>query len=412
MHDGLAAERSSFFPQPAPRAPASRRRVSSVRLVTALAIMLLLVASPPARAQGGILAQGVIDAEMWKTDSMSVLLARNGGRPGAMARLGFWAAVEPWRDVVVFGQLSAETGPGRREEGSEIYVTQYGTRWSPSDAFVVEAGKMSHVVGTFSSRHLSFRNPLIGAPDGYSLVYPFGVKVSGSASVFDWRIAALSKPLTHEGYTVDPSPAVRPAIGAGITPFTGFRLGASATVGPYLTRDLAPTLLAGRSWRSYQQRLVAADMQLSRGYFESFAELAHGSYDVPGGERKAGLTWYVETKYTFTPRLYGAVRVERNDYPYIMPLNDAVWIADKSDFTDVEAGAGVRLTSSTLLKLSVRADHWVPNPNPFAPQSSGRALAVQLSRTFDVMEMARPLRLRDASATPGFRTSARSAGTR
>ena len=346
-------------------------------------------AAASAHAQGGILVQGVLDVEAWKTDSMSTLLARNGGKPGAMGRIGLWAAVEPWRDVVMFGQLSAETGPARYEEGGELYVTQYGTRWSPNDAFVLEAGKMTHVVGTFSSRHLSFRNPLVGSPDGYALVYPFGVKVSGSASILDWRAAVLSKPLTHEDYTVEPSHAPRPAVGAGITPFVGFRLGASATVGPYLNRDLAPTLLAGRGWRSYRQRLVAADLQLSRGYFEAFAELAHGSYDVPGGEPIAGLTWYVESKYTFTPRFFAAVRVERNDYPYIMPYNDFGWIADKSDFTDVEMGVGVRLTASTLAKLSLRADHWVPNPNPFAPQSSGRAVAFQLSQTFDLVELAR-----------------------
>jgi hypothetical protein len=350
--------------------------------------LLAMLAPLPARAQGGILFQGVLDAEVWKTDSLSSLLARNGGRPGAMGRVGLWAAAEPWRDVVMFGQLSAETGPGRHEEGSELYVTQYGTRWSPSDAFMLEAGKMTHVVGTFSSRWLSFRNPLVGMPDGYSLVYPFGVKLSGATSVVDWRVAVLSKPLTHEDYTVAPSHAPRPAAGVGITPFTGFRLGASATVGPYLDRNLAPTLFAGRDWRSYHQRLLAADLQLSRGYFEAFAELAHGKYDVPGAEPVAGLTWYVETKYTFTPRLYAAVRVERNDYPYVMPYDDVTWIAQKSDFTDVEAGAGFRLTSSTLLKLSVRADHWVPNPNPFAPQTSGRALAMQLSQTFDLVDLA------------------------
>lgn len=349
----------------------------------------MVCSASPVRAQGGVLVQGVVDAELWKTDSLSVLLARNGGRPGAIGRLGLWAAAEPWRDLVVFGQLSAETGPARHEAGSELHVTQYGTRWSPSDAFVLEVGKTTHVVGAFSSRYLSFRNPLVGMPDGYSLVYPFGVKLTGSTATFDWRAAMLSKPLTHEGYTVQPSDALRPAIGGGITPFTGFRVGMSATVGPYLNRDLAPTLLAGRGWRSYRQRLVAADVQLSRGYFESFGELAHGSYDVPGGEPLAGLTWYVETKYTFTPRVYGALRVERNDYPFIMPVNDVSWIASKSDFTDVEVGGGFRVTSSTLVKLSVRADHWVPNPNPFAPQSSGRALAMQISQGFDLLEMAR-----------------------
>jgi hypothetical protein len=363
------------------------------RLMKRVALPLAFAAaSHPVHAQGGFLAQGVVDAELWKTDSMSALLARNGGRVGTLGRVGLWAAAEPMRDLVMFGQIYVEGGAARHEAGTELYVNQAGIRWSPRDAFVLEAGQLTHIVGTFSSRYLSFRNPLVGAPDGYSLVYPLGVKVTGSASMFDWRAGLLSKPLTNEDYTVEPSHAPRPAIGGGITPFTGFRLGASATVGPYLSHELAPGLLAGRDWRDYRQRIVAADLQLSRGYFEGFAELAHGRYDVPGAESLAGFAWYVETKYTFTPRLFGAVRVERNDYPYIMPFNDFAWIANKSDFTDVEVGAGFRLTSSTLAKLSVRADHWVPNPNPFAPQTSGRALAFQLSQTFDVMELARQRR--------------------
>ena len=354
-------------------------------------IAALAITTFPAsvRAQGGVMLQGVIESELWKTDSASQLLARNNGRLGGAGRVNLWAAAEPRRDIVLFGQVQAETGPGRGEPGSEVYVTQYGARWSPADAFVLEAGKMSHVVGVFSMRHLSFRNPLVGAPDGYSLVYPMGVKVSGSASIFDYRAAILNKPVWHEGYTPDPSSAPRPAVGAGVTPFTGFRLGASATVGPYLGTDLAPTLFAGQDWKRFRQHVLAADMQLSRGYFEANVELAHATYEVPGrADAIPGLTWYVETKYTFTPRFYLASRVERNDYPFIAPFNDFVWIADRSDFTDVEAGAGFRITSSTLLKASVRADHWVANPNPFAPQASGRALALQLSQTFDLVELA------------------------
>jgi hypothetical protein len=304
-------------------------------------------------------------------------------------RLALWSAVEPWRNVVLFGEVQGETGSARLGTGSEVSMEQYGARWSPSDAFMLEAGKMSHVVGVFSARRFSFRNPLIGTPDGYSLVYPIGVRVSGVKSIFDYRAAVLSKPLSHEGYTPDPSSAPRPAVGAGVTPFTGFRIGASATVGPYLNEDLASTLFAGRDWRTFRQRLVAADVQLSRGYFESYAELASSSYDVPGRSAPvAGLTWYVETKYTFTPRIYVATRVEHNDYPFIAPRDDQEWTAGRSAFSDVEAGGGYRLTRSTLVKLSWRADRWVQNPNPFAPDASGHAVAMQVSQTFDLVEMA------------------------
>jgi hypothetical protein len=367
----------------------TRRTLRHARMLAAVAAVALPHAS---RAQGGLLLQGVYDAELWKTDSASQLLARNSGKLGALGRINLWTAIEPVRDVVLFGQLQAETGKARAEPGSEVYVNQYGARWSPSDAFVLEAGKMTHIVGVFSARHLSFRNPLIGDPDGYTLAYPFGVRVSGTASIFDYRAGLLSKPLWHEGYTPHPSNAARPAIGVGVTPFTGFRMGASATVGPYLNSENA-VFIADGDWRRYKQRIVAADLQFSRGYFEANAELAHASFDVPDrADAATGLTWYVETKYTFTPRFYMAVRAERNDYPFIaaaaIPSGGSPWVASNSDFTDVEVGGGFRVTSSTLLKMSVRADHWVPNPNPYAPSASGRALAFQLSQTFDLVELA------------------------
>jgi hypothetical protein len=363
----------------------------TLRIVCAIALAAGILLPHTARAQGGLLLQGVYDAELWKTDSASDLLARNHGKPGLLGRVNLWSAIEPWRDVVLFGHVEVETGNARDEEGTELYINQYGGRWSPSDAFMLEAGKMTHIVGVFSNRHLSFRNPLIGSPDGYSVVYPFGVRISGVASMFDYRAGVLSKPIWHEGYTPDPSDAPRPAIGAGVTPFTGFRIGASATVGPYLGSEDA-VFVAGEDWRRYKQRVVAADLQLSRGYFEANAELARASFDVPDrADAATGLTWYVEAKYTFTPRFYLATRLERNDYPFISPLvtpfAGPAWVASNGDFTDVEVGGGFRVTSSTLLKMTVRADHWVPNPNPFAPAASGRALAIQFSQTFDVVEM-------------------------
>ena len=351
----------------------------------AVAAMMAFTAPAAARAQGGFLLQGVYDAELWKTDSASRLLARNEGKPAALGRVNLWSAVEPWRDVVLFGQLRAESGNARPESGSTLVADQYGARWSPSDAFVLEAGKLPHVVGLFPARHLSFRNPLIADPDGYTLRYPAAVKLSGVVSRLDYRAGVLSLPLWHAGYSPPPSPAARPAAGLGITPVTGVRFGGSWSDGPYLNDA------AGADWRSFHQRLLAAELQLSRGYAELNAELAHSRYDVPGRAAPAdGLAWYADLRATLLPRVYLAARVERNDYPFILPITTpggTLWIANNSDFTAGEIGAGVRPSSSSLVKLSVRAEHRVPNPNPNAPQASGRAFAFQWSQTFDLVEL-------------------------
>jgi hypothetical protein len=337
-----------------------------------------------ADAQGGVLVQGVGDLEMWKTDSASQLLARNLGRTVGMLRADVWAAAEPLRNLILFSEVSGETGRGNE---SELYLKQYGIRYTPLDAFGIEVGKITQVVGTFAARQLSFRNPLVGTPDGYATAYPYGVRAGGSAGIFDYRVGIVSLPLYREGYVPPPSPALRPAIGAGITPMIGLRLGVSATEGPYLNRDFTAQQLHGADWKAYGQRVVAGDMAFSRGYFEAHGEVARSSYDVPGRPASVGLMYYLESKYTLTPRVFLAARYERNDYPYISPVTPTVWIGSNSVVSDGELGAGYRLGAETLLKVSVRKDHWKPNPNPNAPHDNGYAVAAQWSQTFDLMEM-------------------------
>ena len=162
------------------------------------------------------------------------------------------------------------------------------------------------------------------------------------------------------------------------------------TWGPYLNDELAPGLLGGRAWDSYRQRVVAVDAQVSRGYLETHAELARSSYDVPSRSTPLyGLTYYVEAKYTVAPRVYVAARYERNDYPYMQPLSDSVWLAKSTNLYDGAMGVGYRITASRLIKVSYRADRWRVDPVTRAFLHDGRALAMQVSQAFDVADMLR-----------------------
>jgi len=364
---------------------ASRRALLGIAAATVAG-----VATPrAAKAQGAILVQGIADAEAWKTDSGSTLLTRNGGQPSFLGRMQLWSAAGVGRRVVVYAAGTLETGNARTESGTEWYTELAGVRYTQSEVLVIDAGKIQPVVGTFAARRYSTRNPLIGMPDGYPLLYPLGVQASGARGPFDYRAAVVSLPTYHEGYTPAPTPAPRPALGAGFTPTVGARLGVSATWGPYLDRDLAPTLLAGRSWRAYDEEIYAADAQLSRGYLELHGEIARSSYEVPEGTAGVrtvrGLTYYTEAKYTLTPRLFAAGRFERNDYPYIQPVSDVAWIANPTNMYDGEAGVGYRLTPRTLLKASVRRDRWDVPPEMRSFLGNGTALALQLSQSFDVV---------------------------
>jgi len=364
-------------------------RVSRRALLGIAAAMVAGAATARAANAQGILVQGIADAEAWKTDSGSILLTRNGGQPSFLGRMHLWGAAGVGRHLIVYAAGTAETGNARGESGTEWYTELAGVRFTQSEGLVIDAGKIQPVIGTFAARRYSTRNPLIGMPDGYPLQYPLGVQASGARGRFDYRAAVVSLPTYHEGYTPDPTPAPRPALGAGFTPTIGARIGASATWGPYLNQDLAPTLLAGRSWRNYSERIFAADAQLSRGYLELRGELARSSYQVPEGETGIrtvrGLTYYTEAKYTLTPRLFAAGRFERNDYPYIQPLSDVDWIANPTNMYDAEAGIGFRVTSRTLVKASVRSDRWDVPAEMRSFLGNGTALALQMSQAFDVI---------------------------
>lgn len=335
-----------------------------------------------ATAQSGVLLQGIVDAEGWSTDSTaSTLLTRNHGSPGTVERLNLWTAVQPWSRLVAYGLLEAEGGPARpRGESAEWYLEQAGLRLTASDALVIEAGKMPQLLGAFAARRFSTRNPLIGEPDGYPVTYPWGVEASGTAGAFDYRVAGMSKAPTHQGYTPDPGNAIRPEAGFGVTPFIGFRLGASGTVGPYLNNSFTSAQLAGESWQHYQQRVAAGDLSFSRGYLEVHGEYAWSDYQVPTiPQRASGWTYYVEPKYTLTPRLFVAGRWEVNDYPFVGYFVPRGWISARTDYSDWELGGGYRFGASTLLKASYRTDHR-------AGRADGHAIALQLSQAFDVMD--------------------------
>ena len=44
-----------------------------------------------------------------------------------------------------------------------------------------------------------FVNPLIGTPEGYPVVYPWGGQIQGVVSGFDYRVGLVSLPTSHAG---------------------------------------------------------------------------------------------------------------------------------------------------------------------------------------------------------------------
>ena len=359
----------------------------------ALALLTLTVAGAArVDAQARVLLQGIADGEFWSTDTMSTFLRRNDGSPGVMGRLQLWGAVEPARGFVVYAEALGEQGPACTTPEAEL--EQAGVRYTASRRLVIDAGKITSLIGEFTNRRFSNRNPLIGVPDAYPVQYPTGVQAAGVAKIVDYAIAAVDLPFYHAGYTPKPTRAWRPVARLGITPIIGVRLGASYTQGPYLNDGFSAGVLAQKDWKDYQQRVGAVDFTLSAGFFELNSEAGWSRYEVPQRDPVEGVAYYVEGKYTFTPRMFVATRVERNDYPFIDNFG-GFWVATKTDFHNEEYGVGYRLSATTLLKLSYRRDTWQVNPSndPFV-NPGGKAIAFQLSQSFDVLDIVNRARLR------------------
>ena len=349
-------------------------------LVTAGAALL---AASHAAAQTRVTLQGTLDAEGWSTDTGSAMLTRNGGKPAGVGRLQLWGAVEiaPGAVGYALGQFTGATGESERQAELEMA----GVRFTRG-RFMLDAGKITSPIGSFASRRFSWRNPLIGAPDGYPVTYPYGAVLTGTFGPIDARAGVLSLPTWHPGYAPAPDHAPRPVAAIGVTPVIGVRFGASHTTGPYLNANLSPTQLGGADWRSYQQHVTGIELAVSAGHFALNAEAARSSYDVPGRDAIAGMTYYGEAKYTITPRIFIATRLERNDYPFIRALGTGGWIARRTDFHNEEFGVAYRIAAGSLIKASYRQDAWHLNDSNRAFLGpGGRAVAIQLSHRFDVI---------------------------
>lgn len=367
------------------------RLIERLARIAFFALVLVGTTAQRARAQFPIpvLVEGLSDWELWSTTANSNLLTRNAGRWEGIAHAQLWGAIEPLPGLVFYGQGGAyAAGLNSLNRTFDADMDQYGIRYIAGQGLVIDAGKLQPVVGTFASRHFSNRNPLIGAPDGYSLVYPYGVQISGERRFFDYRAALLTLPPSHAGYVPTPAARLRPAIGAGVTPFVGFRVGGSFSVGPYLNDSFTPAQLRDQGWTSFHQRVIATDVSFARGYLETHAEAARATYDVPGRiGALMGYTYYGEAKYTFTPRFFVATRLERNNYPFIRVFGtNTTWTARLTDFVDGELGVGYRFDQTTLVKASVRADRWwvPPGSTAFLGQG-GPAVAMQVSKGFDAL---------------------------
>ncbi len=271
---------------------------------TALALLICILAAQGARAQRGTI-ETLVDAEAWKTDAGSRLLARDSGHFALEGRLTAWGVLRVSRNLDLLGLGEVEVGKANQDDDSWDY-DQLEARLRLG-AVQLDAGRVLMPIGLFGARRFSNVNPVIGAPDMYPTEYPWGAVLSGRVSRFDWRAAAVSLPVVNTNYTPVPSGELRPLVGAGVSLGPSLHIGAALTRGSYLNRN-SPGL--PKPWDDYRQTVASGDLRLSLGYVETRAEVAWSNYEAPFASSPLhGLGAYAESKITLSPRVFIGARL-------------------------------------------------------------------------------------------------------
>lgn len=360
-------------------------------LATALLTVAACLSSPAASAQQGYLVQGIFDAELFDTDTDSPLLTRNEGDPAALGRLQLWTAFQltPALQLYAQGEVVSDNFEGYRETGTEL--DQFALRYSRQSRpwFSIEAGKILSPLAAYSERQLSTRNPLITQPYLYTRGYPWGAKLAGSGDWFDYQLAWIAPEGGGEDYNyVKPDRTFRPALSFGVTPFTGLRFGLTWTMGTYLNSDIGNYLPDGRQWRDYSRETRGADFQFSRGYLEFSGQFLQTRQEVPYRRRNTeDLTYFLELKYTWTPRLYGALRYQGVEATYIDYPGYGYWRTSTDKFSVLEVGLGYRFSPELLVKAAYHTDRWDAAGYGYGKNARGHALGLQLSWFFDLTSL-------------------------
>ena len=189
---------------------------------------------------------------------------------------------------------------------------------------------------------LAIRGPRINLLSG---IYPLGVQATASATHWDARVAVIdTSPLRLRRVfgSANPPRFANVVIGGGITPFVGFRVGASLTHGGWLREGESPTITANRD-----ANLVTIETELAFRHTSLAGEWVHDALDTSLGTRTAS-GWYVQGAQTLAPHWFVAGRVDR--IQTTLPLGTAL----EQNFNSVEETLGYRLTSEITLRASHR----------------------------------------------------------
>ncbi len=296
---------------------------------------------------------------------------------------GFEAIVRPW--VQRLGST--------REWNRQVWLATLRYERGGRVALRVDGGLIAPPVGLANMMLRSPLNPTIAMPSSLfqplpaieprgtrstllGAIYPYGVSATASMTHWDARVAVLdSSPLRARRIFAQTNPPqfTNVVLGGGVTPFIGFRVGASVTKGGWRYGSEVPASEISRaaahaqaeadeygyvnefqppvSGRSLPATVVTIETEFAVRYTKVTGEWVKDTIDTGTGFTSRPYGWFFQGQQTLSPRWFTAGRIERMAAPAMTTPGNYV----TQHFSGVEEVIGYRLTPEITLRAGHRA---------------------------------------------------------
>lgn len=342
---------------------------------------------------------GVLDIEGYQSQLPAPGVLNTDDGSILERRLSLYLDAQLGQKFYFFAQARSDHGFDPSEGRSQIRLDEAALRWTPAgtNGPTFQAGRFATIVGNWVTRHDSWSNPFITAPMPYehltgvwdyavpstsrvlllwshvikglaadreavekyrrlSVVwgpsYADGAAISGSVGKFDYGIEAKLGSLSsrpeawHHGHEQRNHPTFSGRF--GYRPNLAWNIGVSGSSGAYL-REWIPTVAKGYSRGDYLQHVVALDVGYEWKRWQVWGEAYFCRFALPLIGNADTVSSYLEAKYKFTPRIYGALRLNHQSFGLISHLGVPTrW---QEDASRVDVSEIYRFSANLQLKL-------------------------------------------------------------
>jgi hypothetical protein len=374
----------------------------ALRWLTACLLLQALPAGPIETGRGTVTISGEVTATAGSQDETAFFnytdYEHNALRMFRLSLSGMW---RPSSRIAFLTEVRSEDLQRVIPYALYVRIRPWG-----GHPFDVQAGRIPPVFGTFARRAYGADNPLIGFPLAYQYLtslrpdavpanaddlllmrgrgwrasYPVGNPVPGPGvpvvSAYRWDTgveARYGAERVEAAVSVTSGTLANPRVDddndgrqlAGRVawhPVVGLTLGASGARGAFVDRAIVDAYEEPLGPHDYTQDAVGLDGEYSRGYWivrgeAIFSHWTLPKINTPFIERPLGArTGYVEGRYRFGPRVFGAMRVDALSFTRIpgqrlFEGRPTQWDAPVSR---VELGGGIDIQRNLTARLVVQ----------------------------------------------------------